>query len=697
MVSGGFVIDGRSVSLADITIPVLYFVGERDDLARPAAVRAVKQAINGAELHEVAMPAGHFGLVVGSRAEEVTWPTVIEWLRWREDEGPRPQRLRSEIEPEVVEEAWEELEFDLKLVVNAAQDGVGALLRRLNRKVDDAVETAQALRVQLPRLGRLERMEADTEIGMAKVLAERAAENPEQTFFLWKGRAFTYRDADERVTNIAKGLVSLGVRHGDRVALWMTPRPSFLTALAALNRLGAVAVLLRPDCDEAEVREALALSHAERVLVDPEHALRAPELGVEDVWCLGGGPARSLEDIGVPEFVVDMEGIEPDRVQLPGDVAFDAGKARDLAMVLLTPGKGQASLRAARITNGRWAFSALGTAAAATLTEDDTVYSALPLHHAAGVLVATGSALVSGARLALSTASLRKGAEASTEEFWSEVRRYGASVVYYAGEMCRPLVNAPVRPGERNNPVRLFAGSGMRRAVGRRLVHRFDVGVLEFYASTEASAVLANASGEKPGLGRPLPGTPRMELVALDVTTGDVCRDADGMVTLAEPGEPGLLLVAVDEKHPSVAADPRFEGQADARMWRNVFRPGDLFFSTGDVLVRDEDGDYAFRGRLRDVVVGRTGLLFSRPIEEALDELGAVALSAAFAEEGKMVAVVVPRKGRSIRREELEQAFGELPEGPAEVRLLDGVQLSEGYRPRRASLAAKPQAVFVFE
>src|SRR5690606_32433529 len=153
-------------------------------------------------------------------------------------------------------------------------------------------------------------------------------------------------------------------------------------------------------------------------------------------------------------------------------------------------------VKVSRVSNGRWAFSALGVASAATLTPADTVYCCLPLHHPSGILVGVGGALMGGARLALSTRFDR-------DAFWPEVRRYGATVVFYAGEMARGLLDATPTRMDRSHPVRLFAGSGMRRDVWRRLVERFGVGVLEFYASTERNLVLANASGEKEGaLGR---------------------------------------------------------------------------------------------------------------------------------------------------------------------------------------------------
>src|SRR5690606_26128800 len=93
MSAGGFVIAGRTVTLADLDIPILYFVGERDDIARPAAVRGIVEAAPAADTHEVAIPTGHFGLVVGSTAMQKSWPTVVEWIAWRQLGGARPTLL----------------------------------------------------------------------------------------------------------------------------------------------------------------------------------------------------------------------------------------------------------------------------------------------------------------------------------------------------------------------------------------------------------------------------------------------------------------------------------------------------------------------------------------------------------------------------------------------------------------------------
>src|SRR5947208_11661004 len=87
MLEGGFVIDGRLVTLADIASPILSVVGTVDEIAPAAGVRAVRLAAPRAKVYELALQAGHFGLVVGTKANTITWPTVAAWMRCVEDGG----------------------------------------------------------------------------------------------------------------------------------------------------------------------------------------------------------------------------------------------------------------------------------------------------------------------------------------------------------------------------------------------------------------------------------------------------------------------------------------------------------------------------------------------------------------------------------------------------------------------------------
>ena len=698
MLSGGFVIEGRTVTLADIQCPVLYFVGERDDIAKPSSVRAVQRAGVDAELFEVSLQAGHFGLVVGSKALSQTWPTVIEWIRWREQHGPKPRLLRDEPLPERLEPedvAFEDFDFDLELLADAFGGTLSQLWNRLGNVFEDAGDALQDLRYQVPRLRELEQLRPASRVSLAKTLSDRAKSHPEQTFFLHHGRAFTYAEADGRVDAIVRGLWSEGVRPGDRIALVMGQRPSYLSAVTALNRLGAVALLIRPDASVRELRRALEMGEASALITDPERAAAARTVAKMKVLVLGGGPDRALSIDGV----VDMEAIDPGGVDLPADLELNAGLARDLAMVLYTPARGtEGDLRMAQVTNGRWAFSALGAAAACTLSPDDTVYAALPLHHAAGILVTVGGALVGGSRLALAenvgtgVGGFPAHLDDAMEPFWTEVRRYGATVIFYAGEMGRSLVLAPFSPRDATNPVRLFAGSGMRPRVWRELQARFDVGVLEFYASTEVNAILANASGEKVGsVGRPLPGSAEMALVRWDFGRDEPERGVEGHLVRAGLGEAGVLVARLDESMPFDDGE---------RLLDDPFGDGARYFVSRDVLRRDADGDHVFVGRLSEVFLADGVLTSMRAIEDALDTVEGVALPVAF--KGRLegedahhpVAYVAMVGERALDLAAVEAALADFPRAawPRAIRQVDleAIPLTDGFRPIKSRLDDLP-------
>ena len=396
--------------------------------------------------------------------------------------------------------------------------------------------------------------------------------------------------------------------------------------------------------------------------------------------------------------VVDMEAIDPAAVTLPAWYKPDPGRARDLAMVFVSSGRNEPP-RAVRITNRRWAFSALGAAAAATLTTRDTVYCCLPLHHPSGTLVATGSALAGGARLALAS-------NFEPQTFWDEIRRYGASVVYYAGEMCRRLVDAPPVLGEQNNPVRLFAGSGLRRDVWRQLVDRFGpVGVLELYASTEANAVLVNARGTKIGsVGRPLPGSPEVAVVAWNFEDNDFVREGAGRLVRARLDEPGMLIARLSRRAGTDVAhiDPR-------RLLRDAFEPGDLWFVTGDLFEVDALGDYWHVDRQDQMIRTRLGPVASTRIEDAIYDAPEVALCVAAGRPDpddplhELPIAALALHGTTLDTVALSLAVASLPEyaRPRRIRIVDHIPLTDGFRPikraiRELSLDDGP-GVYVWE
>ncbi|MEB3050567.1 acyl-CoA synthetase [Mycolicibacter sp. MYC123] len=675
MMTGGFAINGQLVTLTDITCPVLAFVGEVDDIGQPVAVRGIRRAAPNARVFEYLLRAGHFGLVVGSKAAELTWPTVADWVLWQSGQGPQPAgvALMEEQTPEtakggvamtsrIAHGLGEASGVALTLARGAAEAVVAA--QKSVRTI--AVETARTL----PRLARLGQINDHTRISLGRIIDEQAADSPHGEFLLFDGRVHTYEAVNKRIDNVVRGLIDVGVRQGVHVGVLMATRPSALVAIAALSRLGAVAVLMPPDAD---LIPAARLGGISDIIADPgnlDHALAAArELGCQ-VLVLGGGEARDLDlptDIDVD--VVDMEQIDPDAVELPGWYRPNPGFARDLAFVAFSNVAGE--LVAKQITNFRWALSAFGTASAAALGPNDTLYCLTPLHHESGLLVSLGGAVVGGARIALSRGL-------NPDRFVAEVRQYGVSVVSYTWAMLREVIDDPNFVLQGNHPVRLFIGSGMPTGLWNRVTEVFaPAHVVEFFATKDGQAVLANVSSAKVGSkGRPLPGAVDVELAAYDSDLDLILEDDRGFVRVAETDEVGVLL-----------AKPRGPIDPSASVKRGVFAPADTWISTEFLFRRDADGDYWLVGGRASSIHTDRGTAFPVVITDWLGAVTGVDMAVTYRvpTEGDdlVVSAVTLQPGATVTPADLSEAVNTLPAGigPDVIHVVPELSLSTVYRP----------------
>ncbi len=677
MMVGGFVIGDHVVSLADITCPVLAVLGEVDEIGVPAGVRKIASVAPAAEVYEFPVRAGHFGLVVGSTAASLTWPTVAGWIGWIENTGQRPDGI-AEVAPDAVVDSSPTSAVMLAAdgAIQVAGLGVG-VVRGAGHLAVSALQTTRALGYEAlhaaPRLIRLGQIQPRTRISFAKLMTERARTQPDDACFLFSDRVHTYSAVDTRITNVVRGLIAVGVRQGDHIGVLMETRPSALVAVAALSRLGAVAVLLPPS---QSLPELLRLGSVTDVVADPEHASRVTDAGGRALVLGGGGAERDLPaDLG--PGVVDLERIDPEAVGLPRWYRLDPGRAGDLAFVFFTRSTG--TWQAKLVTNHRWALSAFGTASAARLTAASTVYCLSPLHHPSGLLTAVGGAVAGGSRIALS-----RGFDPAT--FDEEIRRYGVTVVSYTWAMMRELVSRPANPRETLPTIRLFMGSGMPRGVWRRVTDRYPgTRVLEFYAGTEADVVLANLSTTKPGArGRPLPGTAEVRLVRVDPDSGAILTGPDGYALPSDVGEPGMLVTR-----------PRLRIDASVRRLRGLFRPGDAWVPTNDVFERDRDGDFWLLGSASAVVRTAHGPVYPIQVADALGDLPQVDLAVVYGVPGgagRVAVAAVSRWGsQAITAADIGGALASVPSAarPDIVHVVDDIPVTNWYRPDATGFASR--------
>ncbi|MFH5211982.1 acyl-CoA synthetase [Antrihabitans sp. NCIMB 15449] len=675
MMSGGFVVRDQLITLADLTCPILAFVGEVDDIGQPASVRGIRRAAARAEVFEATLRAGHFGLVVGGTAERQTWPGVAAWALWREGLGPKPDivhEMSADNDPEAPASVGSVGSRFAHTAATVAEVGAGVgreIVGFASNAFRGTLELSSEAARALPRLSRLGQIQPHTRISLGGLLAEQGRRAPLGECFLFDDRVHTNAAVNTRIDNVVRGLIQVGLRPAAHVGVLMETRPSALVTIAALSRLGAVAILLPPGSDLARAAE---LTGIDTVVADPDNVKNAAATGLK-VLVLGGGENRGL-DVEVGGNVVDLEQIDPGAVRIPAWYKPNPGLARELGFVLLS-GSG-ASMEAKPVTNHRWALSAFGTATSADLDRNDTVYCLAPLHHSSGLLVSLGGAVAGGSRIALSRSL-------DPSQFADEVHRYGVTVVTYTWTMMREILDAEEFPLGRDHPVRLFIGSGMPVGLWQRTTDRFKPArVLEFYASIEGDVVLANVSGNKMGCkGRSVPGTAHVELAAYDAVAGRFLEDDEGFVRKCVDDEVGLLLgratSGVEIPHGGM---------------RGVFTQGDSWVPTENLFRRDADGDYWLVDNKHTVVKAPRGPVYTQPIVDQLDEIGEVDLAVAYGVESGntqyAVAAVTVRAGADLPIEVVSEALRGLPSNdrPDLVHIVDQIPVSSTFRPSAREL-----------
>ena len=384
MMTGGFAIHGELVTLTDIDCPVLAVVGEVDDIGQPASVRGIKRAAPQADVYEYLIRAGHFGLVVGSKAATQTWPTVAEWVqvdrrRRRQPDGVDPMaaaaRRAHRKRCRVQRRGWRTAPPRRPRWRSAWRGRPPTQSSPpTSRRATLAVETVRTL----PRLARLGQINDHTRISLGRIMSEQARD-------VARGRIPAVRRPRAHLRGGGPPHQQRGPRpdRGRGAAGRARRRADGDPAQRAGRDRRAVAARRRRGADAARRRPGRR-GPARRGVRDhrrPEQPRGGPPTRRCGCWC-SAAASRATCTCPSDADVIDMEKIDPDAVELPGWYRPNPGLARDLAFVAFSTVGGE--LVARQITNYRWALSAFGTASAANLGRSDTVYCLTPLHHQSG-------------------------------------------------------------------------------------------------------------------------------------------------------------------------------------------------------------------------------------------------------------------------------------------------------------------------
>jgi fatty-acyl-CoA synthase len=434
---------------------------------------------------------------------------------------------------------------------------------------------------------------------------EMAAANPSAEAVVFRGERLTYAALRDRADALARALLALGVRKGDRVALLLPNRPEWLLGAFAAAKVGAVTVAISTFSAPREI--AWTLEHARPRVILTMEAFRGRGFlhAIHDLCPeLARSAPGTLHSERLPELcaVVSVDERRHDGVYRWGDVLDRAAEVRaptlaaaqaavtasDIAFILYTSGS-TATPKGVTLAHGNVVENGFNIGERQRLTAGDRLWLAVPLFWSFGSANALPAILTHGGALVLQD-SFEPG------EALALLDGERCSVYYGMANMARAILEHPDRRKRALAAMRTGLTIGLPEDVQMTMDAVSARELCNVYGSTETYGNCAVTDAHDPlerrltTQGLPLPG---MDIRVVEPATG----------RRLPPGEVGEFRVK-GRLTPGYYRDPEQTGAAfDA----------DGFFVTGDLGLVGADGRVRFRGRLKELI--KTGGANVAPLE----------------------------------------------------------------------------------
>ena len=404
--------------------------------------------------------------------------------------------------------------------------------------------------------------------------------------------SMTYGQLAYRCNQYSRWALARDLRSGDAVALLMPNCAEYLAVWLGLTRVGIVVALINSQLSGDVLAHSINVAAPEYLIVGADLAPRVAAIRARLPAALACRVFGST-----PEFT----SLEAETESLPGDSLRSSEREPPSidATALYIYTSGTTGLpKAAKVSHYRLMQWSHWFAGMMDTKPEDRMFNCLPLYHSIGGVVAPFATLVNGGAVVI-----RRHFSASN--FWRDLRDERCTLFQYIGELCRYLVNTPYQPAETEHALRIACGNGLRPEVWVPFQSRFKIPrILEYYASTEGNFSLYNCEGQPGAIGRIpafLANRLPVELLRFDVEKSEPGRNAEGFCERCAPNEIGEAVGLMPDSGSERAG--RFEGYADAeassrKVLRNVFKEGDSWYRSGDLMRRDERGFYYFVDRV---------------------------------------------------------------------------------------------------
>jgi fatty-acyl-CoA synthase len=440
---------------------------------------------------------------------------------------------------------------------------------------------------------------------LGDLLDERARLAAGADAVIFRDQRLTYGALAAAADDLARALLALGVRRGDRVAVLLPNRPEWIVAAFAIGRIGAITVGISTFSAPPEI--AWTLEHARPTAVITMEAFRGRSfLAPIYAMCpeLAAATPGALRSERLPELravvsiderrhdgVYRLDGLLARAAEVP-DATLRAAQAavaaEDPCYILYTSGS-TATPKGVVLAHGSVIANGFDIGERQHLTAADRVWLAVPLFWSFGSANALPALVTHGGSLVLQESFEPGEALALLDE-------HRCTVYYGMANMARAILEHPDRRRRPLAAMRTGLTIGLSEDIEMTMEAVAARELCNVYGSTETYGNCAVTDAHDPlalrlsTQGRPLPG---MTMRVVDPHSGRPVA----------PGEVGELRV---KGH----VTPGY--YKDAEQTRAAF-DAEGYFVTGDLGLIGDDGRVRFRGRLKEII--KTGGINVAPLE----------------------------------------------------------------------------------
>ncbi|MHA2009301.1 MAG: long-chain-acyl-CoA synthetase [Promethearchaeota archaeon] len=469
-------------------------------------------------------------------------------------------------------------------------------------------------------IAKLEKMGAENKVSWGSFVEENAQKYPDKPAIKFEDTTITYKEFNELVNKYANYFLSIGLKKGDIAKVLIKNRIEFLLIYTANAKIGVISSLINTDLRKKTLIHCMNITSGKIVIIG-EECFKAfndvrTSLNLSDAQQLCF--IHDFNEIDLPEGFVDL----PQTVNnfpVNDPLSTDEIMTSDVLAYIFTSGT-TGLPKAALLTHSRVLIPGLIIAhLLAEFTSNDTMYIPLPFFHGTAIMTGWSSILVVGGTLALSR-------KFSASHFWEDIRKFNATAFNYVGEVCRYLMNNPPTPEDSKNNVSTVVGNGLRPEIWKNFKKRFDIPTIgEFYGSSEGNVAFMNVLNFDNTTGY---SNYPYAIVRYDPEEDKPIRNKRGFMRKVRRGEVGLLIGKSE-------GDTTFIGYTDknateAKLFHNVFKEGDAWYNSGD-LMRDQGCYHAqFVDRLGDTFRWKGHNVSTTEVEQILNVFDEISMSSVY-------------------------------------------------------------------